>query len=159
PPPSGRTAASCTTRTASPEAASAPAGRRSCSRTSMGTFAFSNALPKGTMNTPSRILVCLGGLALGGLSLTAAQDKVTIPLTDPSQPVTLKVSVLNGGIAVKGASVKDVVVEAHVRERDPGGKAGTAHRIPINTTGLAAEEEDNVVQIGCDTTGRTVDLD
>ena len=111
------------------------------------------------MNAISRILVGLGGLALGGLTLTAAQDKVTIPLTDPSQPVSLKASVLNGGITVKGAAVKDVVVEAHVRDHDSGGKAGTAHRIPINTTGLTAEEENNVVQVGVDTMGRTVDLD
>ena len=111
------------------------------------------------MNTPTRFLVAFLGLALGGLMVASAQDKVTIPLTDPSQPVSLKASVLNGGITVKGASVKEVTVEAHVRDHDSGGKAGTAHRIPINTTGLAAEEENNEVQIGVDSTGRTVDLD
>lgn len=113
------------------------------------------------MKTTSRIFAAFAGLVLGGLTLVAAQDKVTIPLTDPSQPVTLSASVMNGGITVKGASVKDVVVEARVREHDSEGgeNGGSRHRIPINTTGLSAQEENNQVEIGVDSMGRAIDLE
>jgi DUF4097 and DUF4098 domain-containing protein YvlB len=105
------------------------------------------------------MLISFVATMLGGLTLAAAQDRVTIPLTDPSQPVVLKASVMNGGITVKGSSVKDVVVEARIRPRDGGGDVGDRHRIPINTTGLSAEEENNQVEIEVDSIGRTIDLD
>jgi DUF4097 and DUF4098 domain-containing protein YvlB len=110
------------------------------------------------MTKTTRMLACLTGLALGGLTLAAAQDKVTVPLSDPSRPVTLSASVLNGGITVKAGSAKDVIVEARVRDNDSGGDSGGRRRIPINTTGLVVEEDDNQVEIGVDTQ-RTVDLD
>jgi len=108
--------------------------------------------------TPHR-MVWLAGYLLAGVTAAAAQDKVTIPLTDPSQPVTLKASVLNGGITVKASSTKDVIVEARVRDHGSDGDAGGRHRIAINSTGLAAEEENNHVQIGVDANQRTVDLE
>jgi hypothetical protein len=110
------------------------------------------------MKTTLRLLVPLVSFVLGGLGLAHAQDRVTIPITDPSRPVSLKASVLNGGITVKGSSGKDVVVEARVRAHDSGGEDGGRHRIPINATGLAAEEEDNQVKIGVGSQ-RTIDLD
>ena len=64
------------------------------------------------MKTTRRLPACLVGFALAGLTLARAQDRVTIPLTDPGQPVTLRASVLNGGITVKGSSGKDVVAAA-----------------------------------------------
>lgn len=111
------------------------------------------------MKTPHRTLVLLAGFATAGLSLATAQDRVTIPLTDPTQPVLLKASVLNGGITVKGTADKEVVVVARLRDHDPGGDAGGRHRIPINTTGLTAEEENNHVELGVDGSQRTIDLD
>ena len=111
------------------------------------------------MNPIARILVPLAGVVLAGVTLVTAQDKVTIPLTDPAQPVSLEASLLNGGITVRGSTGKDVVVEARVRDHDAGGDDGGRHRIPINTTGLAAEEENNHVQIGVDASQRTIDLD
>jgi hypothetical protein len=105
------------------------------------------------------MLVPLAGFVLTGLALAAGQDRVTIPLTDPSQPVSLKASVLNGGITVKGSASKEVIVEARVRDQDPGGEDGGRRRIPINATGLSAEEENNQVEIGVDSIQRTVDLD
>ena len=111
------------------------------------------------MTKNKRLLLSLAASMLGSLTLATAQDKVTIPLTDPSQPVVLKASVMNGGITVKASSGKEVVVEARVRTNDAGGDAGGRHRIPINTTGLAAQEENNQVEIDVDSMGRAIDLD
>src|SRR5262245_15173058 len=111
------------------------------------------------MNNPRRLLMSFVVCAIGSLTLARAQDRVTIPLTDPSQPVLLKASVMTGGITVKGSSVKEVVVEARVRTRESVGTEGGRHRIPINTTGLSAEEENNQVEIGVDSMARAIDLD
>ena len=111
------------------------------------------------MKNNHRMLVSFVVCVLGGLTLASAQDRVTIPLTDPSQPVVLKANVMNGGITVRGSSGKDVVVEARIRTDDAGGESGGRHRIPINTTGLTAEEENNQVEIGVDAMSRTIDLD
>src|SRR5436190_17755944 len=111
------------------------------------------------MKTMHRTALSFVALFLGSLGLAAAQDKVTIPLTDPSQPVTLKASLLTGSITVKASAVKNILVEARVRDHDAGEESGGRHRIAINTTGLSAEEEDNVVEIGAETSQRAVDLD
>ena len=111
------------------------------------------------MKTTHLSLVLLAGLATAGLSLAAAQDRVTIPLTDTSQPVSLKASVMNGGITVKGHAGKEVVVEARPRTPDAGGEEGGRRRIPINSTGLAVEEANNEVEIDVDSMHRTIDLE
>jgi hypothetical protein len=112
------------------------------------------------MKNNHRMLLSFVACMIGGLTSIAAQDRVTIPLTDPSQPVVLKASLMNGGITVRGSSGKDVVVEARIRAYDDGGgDTGGRHRIPINTTGLSAEEENNQVEIDVDSMSRTIDLD
>ncbi|MBM4160308.1 MAG: hypothetical protein FJ217_04320, partial [Ignavibacteria bacterium] len=45
-------------------------------------------------------------------------DKITVPLTDPGRPVTLRVSLLNGSISVKGTPGKELIVEATTRLED-----------------------------------------
>src|SRR4030095_8121714 len=101
------------------------------------------------MTTKHRTAVSFLAFFLGSLGLVSAQDKVTIPLTDPSQPVTLKASLLTGSITVKASSGREVVVEARTREHDSGGESGGRHRIAINAAGLSAEAEDK----------RAVDID
>jgi DUF4097 and DUF4098 domain-containing protein YvlB len=72
------------------------------------------------------------------------------------------VSLLAGGITVKGYAGKEVVVEAKTRdegkpaERNPA-PAGMK-RIPNLSTGLTVEEEDNVISIGTGMMNRAVDI-
>jgi DUF4097 and DUF4098 domain-containing protein YvlB len=79
-------------------------------------------------------------------------DRVTVPFTDPARPKTLKCSILNGAITVKGYDGKDAIVEAHARgskmHRRAGEPTGGMRRLELNTTGLSAEESDNVVVVG-----------
>ena len=42
----------------------------------------------------------IGVLALAMAALVAAQDKVTVPLSDPSQPATLKINQVTGSITI-----------------------------------------------------------
>lgn len=79
-------------------------------------------------------------------------DRVVVPLSDPSRPVTLKASLVSGSITVKGYAGKDVIVEAvprsqqNRRERDM--EKGGLRRIQNSSSGLTVEEEDNVVSVG-----------
>jgi hypothetical protein len=108
----------------------------------------------------------------------AQPDKLTVQLSDPTRPATLRVGILNGSIVVQGGSGKDVVVETRVRkEKEPGyvyeydesddednkrrrsSKQGL-RLIPNNTSGLTVEEEDNevIVSTGWRAGARTLEL-
>jgi DUF4097 and DUF4098 domain-containing protein YvlB len=89
-----------------------------------------------------------------------AADRVVVTLSDPSRPARVKASLLTGSITVKAHDGKDIIVEAHARNRDdsddddrPGPK-----RLSIATTGLNVEEENNEVNIGADAIQRAIDL-
>jgi hypothetical protein len=118
-------------------------------------------------------LSLLSFLFLGNLAIaqTAGMDRLTIPLSDPARPVTLKAGLMNGGITVTGYTGKEVIVEARVRaEADEGerqmeneknkqkDKAHGMRRLEITATGLTVEEENNVIEISTTSMNRTVDL-
>jgi DUF4097 and DUF4098 domain-containing protein YvlB len=85
-------------------------------------------------------------------------DRVVVPLSDPARPAFLKAHLVTGSITVKGGAANNIVVEARVREAEHEGAEGGMHRIPVNTTGLQVEEENNKVDVGADSTQRTIDL-
>jgi Putative adhesin len=92
------------------------------------------------------ILVLCAGVAF-------AQERVTVPLSDPSRPATVHAHMLLGGISVRGANTKEVVVEtrgsehgSHERPLPP--KATGMHRLDLGgNAGLDVTEENNVVNI------------
>jgi hypothetical protein len=101
-------------------------------------------------------------------------NRVVVPIEDSSRPVQLRAHLLNGSITVKGYDGKDVIVEAKVREGDGRGEGeGRGHgegkggegrgsegmkRVPMSSTGLSIEAENNQVRVSADTIHRTVDL-
>jgi DUF4097 and DUF4098 domain-containing protein YvlB len=75
--------------------------------------------------------------------------------------VTLRAHLLNGSITVKGADVKEVIVDAKARGGEESGRSGRAEgmkRIPMTSTGLNIEADNNQVRISTDSFQRTVDL-
>jgi DUF4097 and DUF4098 domain-containing protein YvlB len=100
-------------------------------------------------------LLCL---PLSFAAAATTPDRVTVPLSDPTHPAFIKAHLLNGSISVKGYEGKDVIVEARVRSAAEADKESGMRRIPINTTGLEVDEENNRVNIGADSTQRTIDL-
>jgi DUF4097 and DUF4098 domain-containing protein YvlB len=108
------------------------------------------------------VLIAAAALFAVVQPLSAQSDnKVTVPLTDPSRPVTLRAHLVSGSITVKGADVKEVVVEAKTRggeESHSGGRAEGMKRIPMTSTGLNIEAENNNVRVSTDSYQRTVDL-
>jgi DUF4097 and DUF4098 domain-containing protein YvlB len=81
-----------------------------------------------------------------------AQDKVTVPLSNPSQPVTVKVHSMNGSITVTGGATGQVVVESgraagRVDERPPRDVPPGMKRIDTSRGGMDIVEDHNVVTI------------
>lgn len=101
-------------------------------------------------------------VALAAAALPArAQDKLTVPLSDPARPATVRVNILTGSIRVKAYAGKDVVVEARPRaERaSESARKDGMHRIAISSTGLEVEEDNNEVRVGASALHRAIDID
>lgn len=84
------------------------------------------------------------------LSQEGKAERYNVPLTDPSKPVRLNVSLVMGGITVEAHAGNSVVVEAVAPEppqgRGPSTKEGL-RRIPASGAGLEIEEENNTVTV------------
>lgn len=91
-------------------------------------------------------------------------NRIQVPLADPARPASVRAHLLNGSLTVKGADVKQILVEAHVRDegREDGRGESRApsgmKRIPMSSTGLNIESENNQVRITSDAIQRTVDV-
>lgn len=110
------------------------------------------------------LLSALAAAAFGGVSnqaiaqTQASGDRIPITLSDPSRPAHVKVSMVNGGITVKAYDGKEVVVEAHVRNRENARNEGGPKRLAISTTGLSVEEENNEVNINTESYMHPIDV-
>jgi hypothetical protein len=78
-------------------------------------------------------------------------QKISVPLTDPARPATLKVSTIDGGITVEGYAGKEILIETSGRgeesEERPRRGAEGMRRIPNLGQGLSVDEENNVVRV------------
>jgi len=107
------------------------------------------------------LALCVAMLMAAGTG--AAQttgDKIVIPLSDPSRPALVKAGLIMGSITVKAYDGKEVIVEAHGRgesDNERPTKNGM-HRIPMNGSGITAEEDNNVVKIETESYRHPVDL-
>jgi hypothetical protein len=135
----------------------------------METFAFWK-----TMNKQMRlssisgrlVLATIAAVTLGlsaGTTLAQGQtqsgvDRIPVTLSDPSRPARVKVSMVNGGITVKGYEGKEVVVEARMRNRENSRNEGGPKRLAISTTGLSVEEENNEVNINTESYMHPIDV-
>jgi hypothetical protein len=93
-------------------------------------------------------------LILALATIAAAQDKVTVPLSSPGQPVTVKAHMVSGSITVTAGTGPQVVIESETskerrgpdRDRDRDVPPGM-HRIDGGGHGFNVEEDHNVVTV------------
>src|SRR5215471_12651142 len=108
-------------------------------------------------------------------------NHVSVPLADPSRPAQVRAHLVNGSITVKAYEGKEVIVDAKVREGDGHGEGegrgrgrglrrreGTEDsgeppsaglkRVPMTSTGLSVEAENNQVRVGTESYMRIIDL-
>lgn len=127
-----------------------------------------NAMSK-TMNHNFKIyrflfVATLAVILIGQPLWGQSGNRVNVPISDPTRPVTLRAHLLNGSITVKGADVKEVTVEAKSRNGEDSDREGRSERsqgmkhIPMTSTGLNVEAENNQVRVSTDSVQRTVDL-
>ncbi len=91
-------------------------------------------------------------------------EKATVPLHDPSRPARIHASLMSGGITVRGADIKDVIVEARSRSGEDSREARPAQAdgmkrldLPGNS-GLDVLEDNNLVRIKTASWSRPTDL-
>src|SRR5882672_4313870 len=76
---------------------------------------------------PYKYILSAAALVLAVIAqpLSAQSDnKVNVPLSDPARPVSLRAHLVSGSITVKGADVKEVVVEAKARGGEESSRGG-----------------------------------
>jgi DUF4097 and DUF4098 domain-containing protein YvlB len=93
----------------------------------------------------------------------SGQDRITVPLSDPSRPATVRANLVQGGISVVAYDGKEIVVEANRRgerreREDVPDDARGMRVISLGGTSLRATEENNVVRIDTGFPNKTVDL-
>lgn len=109
-----------------------------------------------------QFLFILIAAALPAFSQEASPESVKVAFSDPSRPKMIKVSLINGGIHIKGYNGNEVLIESSSRHgegrrRRPEAPEGM-HRIDISNAGLHVEESDNVMVIGTGALNSTADL-
>src|SRR5580704_7947225 len=104
-------------------------------------------------------------LSLAALAtVAAAQDKVTVPLSSPGQPVTVKARLVSGSITVTAGTGPQVVIETEAGVKDvqsalPGRDVPPGmHRIDGGGHGFNVEEDHNVVTVVPDFGGVGINL-
>jgi hypothetical protein len=92
-------------------------------------------------------------LALTWAAIAIAQDRVTVPLSNPSQPATIKAHIINGSITVTAGTGPQVVVESQDaggrvrgRGRDRDNIPPGMHRLDTGS-GFTVQEDRNTVTI------------
>jgi hypothetical protein len=133
-----------------------------------------------TMTARNAALIAFACLAASGVR---AQERIAVPLSDAARPVVLEVNTLGSAINVSAYDGKEVVIVAREntakdaeRDNDHFGprprpprvpantdhdEASTAglHRVPNNSIGLTATEENNLVTVNTDSSRQPLALD
>ena len=120
---------------------------------------------------PGGALVAVA-LVWSSFAAAARAERLVVPLSDPTKPAELEVSLVMGSIKVTGAATREVLIEASSRsekehemqkiESQPADREGDRsgmRRIPNTAIGLEAEEEGNQVSISAQSWSRAVDLE
>jgi hypothetical protein len=106
------------------------------------------------------ILSILLTAPLAALAQTNGGQRIAVPLTDPSKPVELSVSLVTGGIEVSAYDGNEVIVLARPRAKLEQQSTDEGMRVIPNTSlGLTAEEKENRVSVDTEWTSRPIDLE
>jgi hypothetical protein len=107
----------------------------------------------------------IAGLLIGlvpvavAMAQQSAADQVAVPLSDPSRPALIDVSLVQGSITVRGTNRRDVLVTARPETDRPSRRydadATGLRRIP-QTAGFRISEDGNRVKISSDRPNRSI---
>jgi hypothetical protein len=106
-----------------------------------------------------RLMTRLIAILLSAVAISAAQEKITVPLSDPSQPANLRVKLISGSISVTAGAEPRVIVESSAASRRaarPGAVPPGMHR--LDNDGPGVEEDHNTVTVRPSSPGDKTDL-
>src|SRR6185436_13808881 len=110
------------------------------------------------------ILALLTGAsyAISGLAVAQDDQRLVIPLSDPSRPARLEIQLFSGDISVEGYDGKEIVIvaDAPIKDADrpePPRQDGL-RKIQSSAAGLTVEENDNTVLVRMDFSPKNADL-
>ena len=109
------------------------------------------------------IYALLTGAACAISGIAAAQDqRLVVPLSDPSRPARLEINLFSGDISVEGYDGREVVIVAdapiHDAEKPSPPRADGLRQIQSSSVGLTVEENDNIVSVRMDFSPKNADL-
>ena len=111
------------------------------------------------------LLFSIGATAFAAAGAAEAQsdERVVVPLSDPSRPVKLAIALFSGDINVEGYDGNEVVIvaDAPIRGEDDAEppRADGLRRIQSSSVGLTVEESDNAVTVRMDFSPKNADIE
>src|ERR1700741_5261336 len=116
------------------------------------------------MSNRNGIFALLTGASCAISGIAAAQDqRLTVPLTDPSRPARLEINLFSGDITVEAYDGNEVIIVADAPIRDADGEEPARpdglRRIQSSSVGLTVEESDNTVSVRMDFSPKNADIE
>ncbi len=110
------------------------------------------------------IFALLTGASCAIAGVAAAQDqRLVVPLSDPSRPARLEITLFSGDISVEGYDGNEVVIvaDAPIRGTDVAEppRPDGLRRIQSSSVGLTVEETDNTVSVRMDFSPNDADIE
>ena len=100
--------------------------------------------------------------ALSGIAYAQDDQRLVVPLSDPSRPARVEVNLFSGDISVEGYDGNEIVIvaDAPIRDADQGEppRADGLRRIQSSSVGLTVEENNNIVSVRMDFSPKNADL-
>lgn len=95
---------------------------------------------------------------------SGSTEQLTVPLSSPGKPYSLKIQLVSGSIKISGYSGKDLIINATPKEEDDeeGSKTVGNGMKRISSSGgfeVTAKEADNTVTVNTGNPNKVVDLD
>jgi hypothetical protein len=112
--------------------------------------------------TPYRELCLLALVALPSAAVAQSDQRLVVPLSDPSRPATLEIALFQGDIEVRAYDGNEIVIvtDATLRDDDEDDepRSDGLRRIQTSSVGLTVEEADNTVSVRMDFSPRGAEL-
>lgn len=117
------------------------------------------------MNTTTTFTILsatvLGAVATGALA--QEDERLVVPLSDPSRPAVLEVALFSGDVEIEGYDGNEIIIVADAPMHGAGveepARADGLRRIQSSSVGLTVEEGDNNVSLRMDFSPENVDLE
>jgi DUF4097 and DUF4098 domain-containing protein YvlB len=108
------------------------------------------------------LLTC-ASCAISGVAVAQDDQRLVVPLSDPSRPARLEIALFSGDVTVEGYDGNEVIIvaDAPIRGADNAEppRPDGLRRIQSSSVGLTVEETDNTVSVRMDFSPNNADIE